>query len=905
MDTTPPRSAEALLRWLLPSEDAEVMAGDLEETLRTVVAPRVGVRAARRWYWRQVISILWAQVCPDLEQPEPQPKRTTMPAIRQDLAYTIRSLRKQPAFTAMAVLMLALGIGANVAIFSLVNAVMLKPLPFADPDRLTILHMLAPDRDAPGVFRQVIWSYPKYLALRDDQRVFESTAVFTSANWNLTGSGSPERLIGEQVESSYFHVLGMAAQTGRLFSAEETRAPGSDPVAVLGYGFWMRRFGGDPTVFGKTVGLNGVPHTILGVLPADFKGLTGQAEIWVPITTLSAADLGEAWNHSYAVVARRKPDVSLNQAVAAVQVLGSQIDASFPSPGGSGLPWGATAVGLNDERVDPLIRRSVLILLASVAAVLLIVCINLANLMLVRGLARQREVAIRLALGASSLRIVRQLMTESAVLALLGALGGLVVAYGAVSAGAALMPDLRMVLPRGQSAGLTRVGLGHLGLDGATLLFAVVVAVGTTVLFGLGPALRASRRELTSAMKAGSAGAVSQGTRLFALRNLLVVGEIALALVLLTAGGLMIKSVARLQATELGFNPDSLLTVRLALPAPHYNAQRATQFLDQLLGRLEANGGFEAVAYGSCIPVSGGCNGTTATFPDRPPVPRGRNPPVGVLWASARYFETVGTRLVRGRVFTDRDRVGQPKVVVINEAAARAFWRSEDPIGKRIAVGQGRFEDGAEVVGIVADVRYGAVETSVQPDVYLPLLQSARSAGVIFVRSRAPAESLVPTLRREVEALDPDLPLTDVKLMDERFGDATWRTRTSAGLLVVFSALALFLAALGIYSVMSQGVEQRRREIGVRMALGAERADILRLIIGRVVIIALTGVALGVVLGLPAMGMLSALLYQVRPGDPIVFATLGSVLLAVAVLAGYLPARRATRVDPLTTLRAE
>ena len=829
-----------------------------------------------------------------------------MPAIRQDLAYAMRSMCKQPGFAAIAVAMLALGIGANVAIFALVNAVLLKPLPFSDPDRLMIVHMLAPDREAPGVFRRMIWSWPKYEVFRDNQRAFESTTVFFDFNWNLTGSGSPERVSGELVESTYFHVLGLTPHLGRTFTAEETRAPGSVPLAVLSHGFWVRRYGGDGAVIGETIGLNGVPHTIVGVMPAAFKGLTGLADVWVPVTTLSAADLGEAWNHSYRLIARRKADVSADQADAAARVLGARVHDQYPDPGRRGTAWSATAVPLNDERVNPLIRRSVLLLLAAVGVLLLIVCINLANLMLVRGLARQREVAIRLALGASRLRIVRQFMTESALLAFAGAIAGCGVAYLAVSKGARLLPDLRMVLADGPSAGLTRVGLGHIGLDVVTVLFAIVVTSGTTAMFGLGPAWRASRRDLTETMKAGSSGPVSQGNRVVSLRSVLIVGEIALALVLLTAGGLMIKSVARLQATGLGFTPDRLLAVRVALPGPQYDRQSATQFLERLLERLEPQTAIDAVAYGSCAPVSGGCNVTMATFPDRPPVSSGRNPPVGVMWASPRFFETLGIRLVRGRLFDERDRAGQPKIVVINEAAARTFWgKTEDALGKRIGLGQGGFGDGAEIVGIVADVRYGAVETSVTPGVYLPLLQSTRTSGYIFVRSGAALDSLVPALRREVQALDPDLPLTDVKMMRERFGDATWRTRMSAVLLGVFSAMALFLAALGVYGVMSQGVAQRTREIGVRMALGADRANILRLIISRVCVIALAGVALGMILAVPAMGMLSALLYQVKPGDPFVFATLAMMLLAVAILAGYLPARRATRVNPLTTLRAE
>ena len=485
-------------------------------------------------------------------------------------------------------------------------------------------------------------------------------------------------------------------------------------------------------------------------------------------------------------------------------------------------------------------------------------------------------------------------------------MAGLGVAYVVLAAGASLMPDLRMVLPRGQTAGLTRVGLGLIGLDSATLLFAVTTAAVTSVLFGLVPAWRVSRRDLSVTMKAGAAGAVAPGSRGVTVRNALMVAEMALALVLLTAGGLMLKSVARLQATELGFRPDSVLSVRLALPSPKYNPQRGGQFFEQLLARLDGQPGLGAVAIWQVArrwPED--AIGTMATFPDRPPAPRGSNPSVGVLWASPRYFETLGIRLVQGRLFTDRDRAGQPKVVVVNETAAKAFWKDENPIGRRIAVGQGRFEDGAEVVGVVADVRYTAVEAAVAPDVYLPLLQSPRALGFLFVRSDAAPDTLVPRLRTEIQSLDPDLPMTDIKLMDARFGDATWRQRSSAWLLGTFALLALVLAALGLYGVMAQGVEQRRREIGVRLALGAARGDILRLIIGRALVLALAGIVVGVVLAVPSMRLLTALLYQVRPGDPWVFAALALVLFAVTLFAGYIPARRATRVDPLVTLRAE
>jgi putative ABC transport system permease protein len=829
-----------------------------------------------------------------------------MGTFAQDLRYAVRSLVKQPAFSALAIAMLAIGIGATVAIFALTFAVLYKPLPFADPSRLMLVHLLAPDREAPGVSSPMIWSYPKYRVFRDHQQVFESSSTFTGWTWNLTGAGAPEQVTGELVDGTYLPLLGVSPRLGRSFSSEDTQAAGSPKLAVIGHGFWVNRLGSDRGVLGRSIGLNGAPYTIIGVLPEGFRGLTGQAELFVPVTTQPAADLEEKWNHTYWVVARRQADVTVEQAEAAARVLGGVVSREIGEPSGEQRSeWGAMAVSLNDERVDPLIRRSILLLLAAVGSVLLIVCLNLASLTLARGVARAREVAIRSALGASRLRIMRQLMAESVVLALVGGVLGTLVAYGTLSAGAAFLPDLRMVLPRNLSAGLTRVGLGLLGIDLASFVAIAGVTSLAALLFGLGPAWRASRRDPIDTMKTSTSGSVSHGTRGLSLRNLLVVGEMAIALVVLTAGGLMVKSVLRLQATELGFRPASLLSVRMVLPGPQYNPARASQFLMDLIERLESRPGMQSVAYGSCAPVTGGCNRTSAKFPGRVLPPDRTETPIGVLWASPRYFETMGIRLLRGRLFTPHDRAGQPKVVVVNETAALTYWPGEDPIGKRIALGQGGFGDGAEVIGIVADVRYRAVETAVLPDAYLPLLQAPRAQGFLFVRTDGAPESIVPQIRTEVQALDPNLPLIDVKMMATRFGEATWRQRSSAWLLGLFSLLALALAATGIYAVMAQGVEQRRREIGVGLALGAGRSDILRLIIGRVTAMAIAGIALGILMAVPAMQLLRALLYQVTPGDPSVFVGLAGVVLAVTLLAGYIPARRATRVDPLVTLRAE
>jgi putative ABC transport system permease protein len=918
---TPPRLANACLRLVAGDEDFEAIAGDLEEIYRTDVVPRHHIVVAHAWYWRQVTSIVlsrWLSALVSDRQDElaATHPRTAMTSIRQDLSYALRALSKQPVFTTVAVVTLALGIGANVAIFSLVNAILFKPLPFSDPYRLMRVHLLNPDRDNPGVFGRIVWSYPKYDLFRSHQRAFESIALFNPEELNVTGSGTPERVRGESVEATYLATLGVAPLLGRGFLQDETRAPGSAPIVMLGHGFWQRRFGADPSVLGRTVGLNGVAHTIVGVLPPAFRGLSGQAEIWVPVMTRSAADLGEIWNHTYSVVARRKAEVTPEQAEAASRLLGAEVSAHFETlrakPGVSRPAWSATAVPLDDERVDPIIRRSMLLMLAAVASVLLIVCVNLANLILARALSRQQEVGIRLALGASRARIVRLLMTENLLLALWGGLAGLAVAVGAVASGAALLPDLGLVLPE-ETGGLTRVGLNGLGPDWRTMAFAVALVTATAVMFGLGPAWRASRGDLTTAIRASSAATASSGRRHLPVRHVLIVGEIALALVLLSAGGLMLKSVARLHATELGFNASSLVSARLTMPPEQYDNARATRLLTQLLERLAAHSQVETVAYSSCAPLSGMCNGTTARFPGQPQPLNTPSTPVGVHWASPTYFSTLGIRVIKGRVFTPQDTTDRPKVVVINEKAARTFWPGIDPIGQRISVGQGGFGDGAEVIGVVADVRYEAVESAVSPDVYLPLLQSSRRGGIIFVKPLRPSsgqagatlEPLVSTIRAEVHALDPDLPLVDVKMMDERFGDATWRTRTSAWLLGAFSTLALVLAAVGIYGVVSQTVAQRSRELGVRVALGASRGDIMRLVLGRVFIFAIAGVALGTALAIPALRLLTALLYEVSPGDPMVLTSLALGLLMVAVLASYLPARRASRIDPLAALRAQ
>jgi predicted permease len=748
----------------------------------------------------------------------------------------------------------------------------------------------------------MVWSYPKYQVLRDRQQVFTGTALFARREWSLTNAGGPERLQGEIVGASYFALLGVETPLGRTFDAAEDR-PGAAPVAVISHQLWQRRFGGDPGVTGKVITLDGAPFTIVGVAPPGFHGLFGLADVWRPLMTTDPSDLVEPFSHSYLLVARRRSGVTAAQADAAVRVLGAQAEAAFSSAPAR-EQGSATAVTLDAERIDPLLRRAAYVLVGAVGLVLLIACVNLATLTLTRGLARQREVAIRLAIGASRWRVVRQLLTESLLLSVAGTAAGALVAVGSIRAVSSAMPDLSHVL-RGQQGGLMRVGASMLGVDATLALAAIALAIVTAVLFGLIPAYHAARGDLTTAVRSGTAGSSSTGFRGMTLRNGLVVGEVALALVMLVSAGLMVKSLMRLSQTDLGFRPDRLLTFRLQLPDQTYPPERRLPFTEQLLARLQARPEIESAAFGHCAPVSGGCNGTRALFPDRPPVAPGSEPLVGVTWASPDYFTTLGIRLVRGRWFTDRDREGQPKVVVINETAARRFWPNEDPIGKRMGLGQGGFRDGADVIGVAADVRYDAVETPPGPAAYIPLLQSSRPGGYIFVRSRVPPSALVPIVGHEIAALDRNLPFSDVKTMDERYGEATWRTWTIGSLLSLFAALALVLAVVGIFAVLAQSVAQRTREIGVRMALGAGPRDIRRLVLGRAMSIAGMGVAIGLGGAWFASRLLTTLLYEVEPNDPSVLSVLALVLFAVTLVASYVPARRAARIDPVETIRAD
>ena len=815
-----------------------------------------------------------------------------MRTLFQDLRYGLRMLAKNPGFTAVAVFTLALGIGANTAMFSIMDAVLLRPLPYPQPQGLVKVWTRFTGIGQPNDQNWV--SPPEVRDLEELNQSFSRVAAFTGDSFNVTVQANPERIDGAVVSPSLFAILGVQARLGRVFNSEEAQ-PGRDNVLLLSYGLWQRRFGSDPGIIGRTLVANSKPYVIVGVLPPAFD-YPEQAEMWAPLA-FTAQDLSpdNRGNHGYEVLARLRPGVSLAQARADMGRVGKMmIERSRDYPYRQ-FNFAVTLTPLLEEMVGD-VKSSLWILMGGVGFVLLVACANIAGLSLVRASARQRETSIRLALGASPRRLARQLITESLVYGVLGGAVGLLLARWALQA---LVAMGRTAIPR----------VANTTIDGWVLAFTTVLAMGTGVLVGLAPAFQAARGMPYETLKegghsqAGGAGSAASGR----IRPLLVVGETALALVLLTGTGLLLKSLARLLGVDPGFRADSVLTLRVSLPEEEYRKpEQVRAFYRDLLNRLEHLPGVIAAGGVNILPLSGGNSSGTVTV-DSHAVPADQTTPEAD-WrpVTPGYFKALGIALVAGRYFDDRDADSSLPVAIIDESMARTYWPNEDPIGKRIKEG-GRESPAPwrTVVGVVRHVRYRTLEARSRVGLYWPHAQNPYNTLSLVIRTERDPMALAPTIAKQIRAFDPNLPVYQVRTMLEVMRNSLAQRKLILILLGLFAAAALVLAAVGIYGTVSYSVAQRTHEIGIRMALGAEARDVRRMVLGQGITLALGGIGLGLLGSLALTRVLSAMLFGVRPTDLLTFMSVSVLLAAVALLASYGPARRATQVDPLVALRHE
>ena len=801
-----------------------------------------------------------------------------------DVRYAARMLRKNPAFTIIAVIALALGIGANTAIFSVVNTVLLRPLPYKDPKRLVMVWEDATrygyPRDTPAAANFVDW--------RDQNQVFEGMAAIADTSFNLTGAGDPERLEGRRVSANLFPLLGVEPQIGRVFSAAEDQ-PGAQRVVLLSYGLWQRRFGADPNIVGKPLTLNGESHVVVGVMPARFQFPSSDDEAWVPIA-FTQQEASSRGRHYLEVLARLKPGVTLAQAQTEMNTIATRLQQQYPQ---QNADLGAAVMPLHEHLVGD-IKPALLILLGAVALVLLIACANVANLLLARAAVRQKEIAVRVALGAKRRRLIRQFLTESILLSTLGGIVGLVIAY----IGLIL---LKSFIPENISQAR------EISINFKVLTFTLLVSVLTGLIFGLAPAIQAVRFNQIETLKEGGRDAATGGSGK-RLRSLLVMSEVAISLVLLIGAGLLINSFLRLRNVDPGFRADNLLTMKMVLPEPKYaEFGRRSAFYTDVIQRVQSLAGVRSAAVTTNLPLYRQGNSISIGIEGRPDPPPGQELIVVTRIISPGYFDTMSIPLLKGRAFTDQDTETSPNVVVISETMARRFWPGEDPIGKRIAAGRARTpEDWIQVIGVVKDVRQFELNADPKPQMYM----SYRQAGFfaprdLVVKTDVEPASMAATVRKAVWEIDKDQPVSNIRTMEEILADSIARQRFSMLLLAIFAGVALVLAGVGIYGVMSYSVAQRTREIGIRMALGAQTGAVLKLAVGYGMKLVIVGVVIGLIAALMLTRVMATLLFGVTATDPTTFTLISLLLIAVAALASYIPARRATKVNPIIALRYE
>jgi len=809
-----------------------------------------------------------------------------MQTLLQDLRYGARMLMKKPGFTLIAVLTLALGIGANTAIFSVVNAVLIRSLPYAQAERLVTVW------EKTRMSEQNQINIGNFLDWKAQNNVFTDVAAFADARAILTGEGEPEEIPAQRVTDNLFSVLSANAMLGRTFSPDDSK-PGQNNVIVISYGLWQRRFGGDPNVIGRKALLGNFENTIIGVMPPDFKwhirknSLTGKAaELWTP---LIVNDFMRSRQGRFAsAVARLKPGVTLDQARAEMETIGRRLAEQYKDFNNG---CSVNVIPLRQQLAGE-IRQGLLVLMGAVGCVLLIACANVANLLLARAATRQKEMAVRAAMGAGRWRILRQLLTESVLLAGLGAAAGLLLA--------GWVTELLIDLSPPELADLRGVEI-----SAPVLGFTFAVTLLTGIIFGLAPAFESSRLNLGEALK--EAGRSLAGARRSQrLRSVFVIAEIALALVLLIGAGLLLRSFLRLQSVETGFNARNVLTMRVALPGRVYDQDaKVVNFFNRAVEGLQALPGVESAGAVNFLPFAGPGAVTFFQVEGRPQPPPDQRMSAGVSVADRNFFRTLQIPRTRGRLFTEQETRETRHVVVINEALARKYFPNEEPLGQRITIGLRNGNVPSEIIGVVGDVKQAGFDREAEPMAYWPIPKSTYNSMTFLIRAKGGANALAPAARDLIRSLDARQPVADVRTLESLLGSSIARQRFNTLLLAVFAMVALLLAAIGIYGVMAYSVTQRTREIGIRVALGARGPDVLKLVVGQGMKLALIGVGAGLIGALALTRLMSNLLFGVGATDPLTFIIVATLLISVALLACWLPARRAAKVDPMIALRCE
>ena len=800
-----------------------------------------------------------------------------------ELRYAIRQFLKSPGFTLVAIIGLGLGIGANVALFSVINSIFLRPLPYREPDRLV---RLSSTIEAQNMTR-VGFSYSRFREVQDRQQVFSDLALSAGNALTLTGRGDPEQLVAIQAAAAMLPTLGLQPALGRNFSAEEDR-PGGPAVVLVSYRLWQEKFNHDPSVLGQALTLNGSPFTIIGVLPEAATAFPlNQVQVWIPrpaeVNYLAPSQLNGG-GYFFQAIARLKPGVSFAQAQEAMNV----IAAGYRTSHGSNVdaPSNIELVTVLEDAVGQQ-RQSYLMLFGAVACVLLIACANIANLLLARFARRRKEIAARFALGATRAIVVRQLVLESVLLALAGGAFGVLLAYWALGAVSTLGADL---IPR----------VAEIRLDVVALTFSLVIALVTGLAIGVLPALQAARVNVNETLKESSRGSTGGGQK---LRAGLLVAEVSLSLVLLIAAGLLLTSFARLQRVEPGFSPDGVFTAQILIPAERYDRARLAAFYEQLYARLGTLPGATSAALGDRVPLTGGTTPAPVAVQGRPIPPLSERAQAHRHLVSPKYFATLGIPIRAGRDFDERDSLRVPHVVIVNETFAKRHFPGEDPIGRTLVTGMAQLP--SQIVGVVADVHSSGLNTPPEADYFLPSLQRPELFTNILVRTTASPATMAPLVRDALRAVDGNLPLLQPQTLSTRIAQTVADRKLALVLLASFAALALLLASLGVYSVMANLVAFRTSEIGIRMALGASPAAVLRMVLGHSRRLTLFGIALGAVGAWFVARLMRQALFEVSPSDPVVYIGVAVMLLLVAELASWLPARRATRIDPVIALRSE